>query len=307
MSSKKLPKYFSINELKIPSIGLGTAYMSSVSEVVFSSIKDGTRLIDTAAVYGTEQGVGKGIKKAIEQGIVKREDLFITTKLAIYNITDPESAIKNSLKMLGLKYIDLYLLHWPKYFDYSKNGKKINLMPMHKLWPLMENLVTKGYTKYIGVSNFSVQSLLNLLSFCKIKPAVNEIEFHPYLYQKKLADFCKKEEILLFGYNPLVRGCYSSETCEEKDRDLLGEKIIVDLAKKYKKTVGQIVLNWSIAREVIPIPMTSNPRRMIENLGSTDFSMDIKDYEKIDGLNRNQRFGRSEIWNIYDDEVDVFA
>ena len=209
--------------------------------------------------------------------------------------------------MLGLKYIDLYLLHWPKYFDYSKNGKKINLMPMHKLWPLMENLVTKGYTKYIGVSNFSVQSLLNLLSFCKIKPAVNEIEFHPYLYQKKLADFCKKEEILLFGYNPLVRGCYSSETCEEKDRDLLGEKIIVDLAKKYKKTVGQIVLNWSIAREVIPIPMTSNPRRMIENLGSTDFSMDIKDYEKIDGLNRNQRFGRSEIWNIYDDEVDVFA
>ena len=307
MSSKKLPKYFSINELKIPSIGLGTAYMCSVSEVVFSSIKDGTRLIDTAAVYGTEQGVGKGIKKAIEQGIVKREDLFITTKLAIYNITDPESAIKNSLKMLGLKYIDLYLLHWPKYFDYSKNGKKINLMPMHKLWPLMENLVTKGYTKYIGVSNFSVQSLLNLLSFCKIKPAVNEIEFHPYLYQKKLADFCKKEEILLFGYNPLVRGCYSSETCEEKDRDLLGEKIIVDLAKKYKKTVGQIVLNWSIAREVIPIPMTSNPRRMIENLGSTDFSMDIKDYEKIDGLNRNQRFGRSEIWNIYDDEVDVFA
>ena len=165
----------------------------------------------------------------------------------------------------------------------------------------------KVYTKYIGVSNFNVQSLLNLISFCKIKPAVNEIEFHPYLYQKKLADFCKKEEILLFGYNPLVRGCYSSETCEEKDRDLLGEKIIVDLAKKYKKTVGQIVLNWSIAREVIPIPMTSNPRRMIENLGSTDFSMDIKDYEKIDGLNRNQRFGRSEIWNIYDDEVDVFA
>jgi D-xylose reductase len=307
MSSHKLPKFFGKSGLKIPSIVLGTAYMSDISEVVFSSIKAGTRLIDTAAVYGSEQGVGKGIKKAIEQGIVKREDLFITTKLAIYNITDPESAIKHSLKMLGLKYIDLYLLHWPKFFDYNKRGKKTNIVPMHILWPSMENLVSKGYTKYIGVSNFNVQSLLNLLSFCKIKPIVNEIEFHPYLYQKKLAEFCKREEILLFGYNPLVRGCYSSETCDEKNRDLLGEKIIVDLAKKYKKTVGQIVLNWSISREVIPIPMTSNQNRMIENLGSTDFTMDIKDLEKIDGLNRNQRFGRSEIWDIYDNEVDVFA
>ncbi len=307
MSSKKLPKYFSINELKIPSIGLGTAYMSSVSEVVFSSIKDGTRLIDTAAVYGTEQGVGKGIKKAIEQGIVKREDLFITTKLAIYNITDPESAIKNSLKMLGLKYIDLYLLHWPKYFDYSKNGKKINLMPMHKLWPLMENLVTKGYTKYIGVSNYNVQSLLNLLSFCKIKPLVNEIEFHPYLNQKKLVEFCRRENIILFGYNPLVRGCYSAETADEQHRNLLGEELIVNLSKKYNKTVGQIVLNWSIAREVIPIPMTSNPHRMIENLGSTDFVLEKEDLEKIDKLNRNQRYGQSEIWDIYDKKIDVFT
>ena len=122
-----------------------------------------------------------------------------------------------------------------------------------------------------------------------------------------MVEFCKREGIVLFGYNPLVKGCYSSETADEKERDLLGEKIIVDLAKKYKKTVGQIVLNWSISRDVIPIPMTSNQNRMIENLGSTDFSMNKKELEKIDGLNRNQRFGRSEIWNIYDDEVDVFA
>ena len=122
-----------------------------------------------------------------------------------------------------------------------------------------------------------------------------------------MVEFCKREGIVLFGYNPLVKGCYSSETADEKERDLLGEKIIVDLAKKYKKTVGQIVLNWSISRDVIPIPMTSNQNRMIENLGSTDFSMNKKELEKIDRLNRNQRFGRSEIWNIYDDEVDVFA
>ena len=180
-------------------------------------------------------------------------------------------------------------------------------MPLHKIWPIMESFVEKGYTKHIGVSNYSVQSLLNLLSFCKIKPFVNEVEFHPYLYQKKLFEFCKKENIIIFGYNPLVKGSYCANVAEEKDRNLLGEEIIVNLSKKYNKTVGQIVLNWSISREVIPIPMTSNPHRMKENLGCTDFVMEKEELEKIDKLNRNQRFGLSDMWNIYDKEIDVFA
>ena len=172
---------------------------------------------------------------------------------------------------------------------------------------LMESFVEKGYTKHIGVSNFNVQSLLNLLSFCKIKPLVNEIEFHPYLFQKKLVEFCRRENILLFGYNPLVKGCYCADTAEENMRNLLGEKIIIDLSKKYNKTVGQIVLNWNISREVIPIPMTSNLHRMKENLGSTEFVMEPNDLKKIDELNRNQRYGLSYIWDIYDSKIDVFA
>ena len=308
MSENKICKFFEYNGAKVPSIGLGTAFMTSdIAEVVYSSIKDGTRLIDTASKYGSEEGVGKGIKRAIDEGIVKREDLFVTTKLANYEKKDPESAIKQSLKTLGLDYVDLYLEHWPKFFDYEENNNKINMMPMHKIWPLMENLVEKGYTKYIGVSNYNVQSLLNLLSFCKIKPLVNEIEFHPYLYQKKLVEFCRRENIILFGYNPLVKGCYSADTADEQHRNLLGEKLIIDLSKKYNKTVGQIVLNWSVSREVIPIPMTSNPHRMIENLKSTDFTIDKEDLQKIDNLNRNQRYGQSEIWDIYDNKIDVFA
>jgi len=308
MSSKNLPKYFESQKIKIPSVGLGTAYMTTdISELVYSSIKDGTRLIDTAAVYGSEEGVGKGVKKAIKEGIIKREDLFITTKLSKYEMTNPESCIKKSLKNLDMDYIDLYLIHWPKFFDYDKKGNKINLVPLHKIWPIMESFVEKGYTKYIGVSNFNVQSLLNLLSFCKIKPLVNEIEFHPYLFQKQLVNFCRREDIILFGYNPLVKGCYCADTAEENMRNLLGEKIIVDLSKKYNKTVGQIVLNWSISREVIPIPMTSNLHRMKENLGSTEFIMDKNDLQKIDELNRNQRYGQSGIWNIYDNQTDVFA
>ena len=308
MSSKNLPKYFESQKIKIPSVGLGTAYMTTdISELVYSSIKDGTRLIDTAAVYGSEEGVGKGVKKAIKEGIIKREDLFITTKLSKYEMTNPESCIKKSLKNLDMDYIDLYLIHWPKFFDYDKKGNKINLVPLHKIWPIMESFVEKGYTKYIGVSNFNVQSLLNLLSFCKIKPLVNEIEFHPYLFQKQLVNFCRREDIILFGYNPLVKGCYCADTAEENMRNLLGEKIIIDLSKKYNKTVGQIVLNWSISREVIPIPMTSNLHRMKENLGSTEFIMDENDLQKIDELNRNQRYGQSGIWNIYDNQTDVFA
>ena len=308
MSSKTLPKYFESQKIKIPSVGLGTAYMTTdISELVYSSIKDGTRLIDTAAVYGSEEGVGKGVKKAIKEGIIKREDLFITTKLSKYEMTNPESCIKKSLKNLDMDYIDLYLIHWPKFFDYDKKGNKINLVPLHKIWPIMESFVEKGYTKYIGVSNFNVQSLLNLLSFCKIKPLVNEIEFHPYLFQKQLVNFCRREDIILFGYNPLVKGCYCADTAEENMRNLLGEKTIIDLSKKYNKTVGQIVLNWSISREVIPIPMTSNLHRMKENLGSTEFIMDKNDLQKIDELNRNQRYGQSGIWNIYDNQTDVFA
>ncbi len=308
MSSKNLQKYFESQKIKIPSVGLGTAYMTTdISELVYSSIKDGTRLIDTAAVYGSEEGVGKGVKKAIKEGIIKREDLFITTKLSKYEMTNPESCIKKSLKNLDMDYIDLYLIHWPKFFDYDKKGNKINLVPLHKIWPIMESFVEKGYTKYIGVSNFNVQSLLNLLSFCKIKPLVNEIEFHPYLFQKQLVNFCRREDIILFGYNPLVKGCYCADTAEENMRNLLGEKIIIDLSKKYNKTVGQIVLNWSISREVIPIPMTSNLHRMKENLGSTEFIMDKNDLQKIDELNRNQRYGLSYIWDIYDNKIDAFA
>ena len=196
MASKILPKLFESQGAKVPSIGLGTAFITSdISELVYSSIKDGTRLIDTAAVYGSEQGIGKGIKKAINEGLVKREELFITTKLSKFEMANPENAIKKSLKNLDMDYIDLYLMHWPKFFDYDKNGNKINIAPLHKTWPLMESFVEKGLTKYIGVSNFSVQSLLNLLSFCKIKPLVNEIEFHPYLFQNKLLKYITNNHI----------------------------------------------------------------------------------------------------------------
>ena len=308
MSSKTLPKYFESRNTKVPSIGIGTAFMTSdISEVIYSSIKDGTRLIDTASRYGSEEGIGKGIKRAIDEGIVKREDLFITTKLGKREMTEAEEAIKRSLKALGVDYIDLYLLHWPKFFNYNEKGEKTHLMPLHKIWPIMESFVEKGYTKHIGVSNYTVQSLLNLLSFCKIKPFVNEVEFHPYLYQKDLKEFCDLENIKIISYYPLIKGVnYKSrfpKIISEKQLDLLNEEIIVNLAKKYEKTVGQIILNWHIHLGVIPIPGTANPERMKENLASVDFKMDDKDYELISSLDKQFRF--CDGIGIYG--IDIFA
>ena len=158
-----------------------------------NSIKDGMRLIDTAFKYGNEEDIGKGIKKALDDGLCKREDLFIIGKIWITDKNDPEKAIKESLKKLQLKYLDLYLDHWPSGNDYTDINNIKRQVSIYDFWPKMESLVEKGLTRSIGCSNYNVQSLLNLLSFCKIKPVANEVEFHPYYYQENLKKFCDKE------------------------------------------------------------------------------------------------------------------
>ena len=213
-----------------PKIGLGTCNLKEIEQVVYQSIKDGVRLIDTASKYENEEQVGKGIKKAIDEGILKREDLFIVTKCWIDEKKDPENALKNSLQKLQLDYVDLYLDHWPSGKYYGKEDeKKFEFVSMREMWPKMEQLVEKGMTKFIGVSNYNVQNLLILLSKCKIKPSVNEVEFQPYLYQKELLYFCDKENIKIFSYNPLVKGNYCKKyekEIKEKNLDLINENII---------------------------------------------------------------------------------
>ena len=282
------------NGLSCPLMGLGTTRMKDVTNVVYTAIKDGTRLIDTASRYRNESEVGDGIKKAIDEGLVKREDLFVITKLWIDEKSDPETAIKNSLQKLKLTYVDLYLDHWPscKSFISEEDAKNYKLVSIYELWPKMEKLVELGLTKSIGVSNYNVQSLNNVLSFCKIKPAFNEVEFHPYLFQKELKFFCDKENIILLSYNPLVLGGYCKERhskiMEEKKMDLLKEDAVVNLAKKYNKTPGQIVLNWHIQLGIVPIPGTSNPSRMKENLKAMEFKLDENDMNLLNGFENKQ-------------------
>ena len=310
------------NGLEIPIMGLGTTRlrnlddankslkgddrMKDVEEVVYSSIKHGTRLIDTASKYENEVEVGKGIKKAIDEGIVKREDLFVITKMWPDEKEDPEKALKQSLERLQLSYVDLFLDHWPSGKCY--NGKNnFKLISIKDMWPKMEKLVEENLTKSIGVSNYNVQNLLIVLSICKIKPVVNEVEFHPYLYQKDLKEFCDLENIKIIAYYPLIKGVnYKSrftKIMNEKKLDLLNEEIVKNLANKYGKTVGQIILNWHVHLGVIPIPGSANPERMKENLAAIDFKMEDKDYDLISSLDKQFRF--CDGIGIYG--IDIFA
>jgi diketogulonate reductase-like aldo/keto reductase len=262
-----------------------------VEEVVYNSIKHGVRLIDTASKYENEVEVGKGIKKAIDEGIVKREELFIIGKLWIEDRKDPEAGLRETLKKLQLDYIDMYLDHWPSGNNYGDpNAPK--QVPIFEMWPKMEQLVEKGLARSIGVSNYNVQSLLNLLSFCKIKPVANEVEFHPYYYQEGLKNFCDKEDIVLITYYPLAKGngakVYNKEHNDELDS--FKEKAVVELAEKYGKTPGQIILNWHLAQGCIPIPGTSNPQRFRENLASLDFKLTDDEVKSLCVYGKKMKF-----------------
>ena len=172
------------NRLKCPIMGLGTALIKDEEhiDVVYQSIKDGVRLIDTGPP--NEEFVGKGIKRVLDEGKIKRKELFIVTKLELEEKENPKEALRKSLKRLQLDYVDLYLDHWPSCININEPNKKP--IPVNVTWQKMENLVDLGLTKSIGISNYNVENMINILSICKIKPVVNEVEFNPYFYQKDL-------------------------------------------------------------------------------------------------------------------------
>lgn len=272
-----------------PLFGLGTSGLNNVEEMVYESVKLGNRLIDTAKGYGNEKQIGLAIKRLLSENLIKRSELFIITKLDPSQYDDPLSAIKIQLDDLCVEYVDLYLMHTPNpQFDLETDTfKKI---PVHKVWPVLEEIVEKKLATNIGVSNFNVQSLIDLLCYCKIKPVCNEIEYHPYLVQKDLKNYCDKNGISIIAYNSLVLGTYSLRDGDIKSYNLLEEEIIKDLSKKYNKSCGLICLNWALCNNFIIIPKTSKLERFKENFEVFDFRLDESEIKKIDSLNCNKRF-----------------
>jgi len=238
-----------------------------------------TQLVNTTM----KKEIGEGIKEAINEGLVKREELYITTKVWNDAKDDVEKSLSASLADLQLNYVDLFLIHWP-IGVYDKETKKLAQIPLHITWEKMEDCVKKGLSKSIGVSNFNVQILLNLLSYAKIKPAVNQIELHPYLVQEDLVNFCLKYGIQIEAYSPLCGGGLTAFGEVGPSKDLLNETVLKQLAAKYKKSVSQIVLNWHLSRGYVIIPKTSTLERLRENWECDGFEMEKGDLEKVSGL-----------------------
>jgi len=259
------------NGKNIPMLGYGTWQIpdgQKVEECVFTALMDGYRLIDTAKIYENEIGVGKAIKKAIESGI-PREEIYVTTKLWNGDHDNVEEAFNESLKKLGLDYIDLYLIHWPVI------GKRI------ATWKIFEKLLETGKVKSIGVSNFTIPQLQELMNNSKIVPATNQVEFSPWLYQKELLDFCNKNNIVLEAYSPLTRG------------KMLNDKRLAIIAKKYDRSPAQMILRWAIQQDIVVIPKSTDPKKIVENSQLYDFEIEKKDIETINSFNENKRF----CWN----------
>ncbi|NEX78163.1 aldo/keto reductase [Bacillus thermocopriae] len=256
------------NGVEMPWFGLGVYKVKEGSEVIESvkaAIKNGYRSIDTAAIYENEEGVGQAIR---ESG-VPREELFITSKVwnSDQGYESTLQAYETSLKKLGLEYLDLYLIHWPGKDKYKET------------WKALEKLYKEGRVRAIGVSNFHIHHLEELLKEAEIKPMVNQVEYHPHLQQKELLAFCQKEGIQLEAWSPLKQG------------QLLQDPTLTEIAEKYGKTTAQVILRWDLQTKVVTIPKSIKEQRIMENADIFDFELSQEDMEKIAGLNKDERVG----------------
>ena len=269
------------NGIEMPQIGLGVWNTKNGEEVVIAvdtAIKAGYRLIDTAAVYGNEEGVGEGIRRS---GI-KREELFVTTK--VWNSDQGfESTLKafdTSLEKLGLDYVDLYLIHWPapeldKYLE---------------TWKAMEQLHQEGRVKAIGVCNFTIEHLDRLIKESEILPTVNQVELHPYFQQVAMREFCKGNDIAVESWSPLG-GPGGGGSRKSDVTPVLDNPVIKAIAAKHDKSAAQIVIRWHLQNDLIVIPKSVHAERIAENIDVFDFELTSEDMDQINALETGVRGG----------------
>lgn len=256
------------NGIQMPWFGFGVFKVQEGQEVEQSvkwALEAGYRSIDTAAVYGNERGVGRAIR---ESG-VPRNEIFLTTKVWNEEMRKKRTAdaFKESLERLETDYVDLYLIHWPVKGYYQD------------AWKALEEIYESGRTRAIGVSNFLIHHLEDLLAHSNIVPAVNQVEFHPYLVQPDLLNFCKEQKIQLEAWSPIMRGKIFTVT------------EIAQLAEKYHKTPAQIVLRWDLQHGVVTIPKSVHKDRILENTRIFDFELAPEDMTLLDRLDRGERVG----------------
>ena len=265
MQNNRIPVTKLNNGIEMPMLGLGVydMYQQQAEQAVVDAIEIGYRLIDTASMYENEREIGNGIKNSG----VDRAEIFLTTKL---NNTDHgyEQALKafdKSMDLLGMDYVDLYLIHWP-----MKEGRADS-------WKAVEKIYTEGRAKAIGVANYTSPFLKELANYSSIVPAVNQIEFTPWLFDRDTYHDCKQKGIQLQSYSPITRGIKFSD------------ERIVALSDKYQKTPAQIILNWNLQLGVSTIPKSSQKQRLQENFDAVNFKLDAQDVEFMNTFNEGFR------------------
>lgn len=282
-------------------IGLGTwkAKGNSLKQAVKDALYAGYRHIDTATNYGNEEIIGEALAEVFSEGTIIREDVFITSKL--WNDSHAEGqvtpAIQDSLNRLQLDYLDLYLIHWPVAFKHGINVPKtpedylsLEEAPIIDTWKQMEEVKRNGMAKHIGVSNFSIKKLKNLISKAMLKPEMNQVEMHPLLQQNKLLEFCKKENILITAYSPLGSGDRSSKMKAESEPNMMEIPEIMEIAKKHNALPSQVLIAWHANRDCAVIPKSITKEHIISNFQAAGVELDSEDMENIKNLDRNYRY-----------------
>jgi alcohol dehydrogenase (NADP+) len=294
------------NSDQMPLFGLGTwkSAPQDAYNAVVEAIKVGYRHIDCAHIYKNEKEIGEALAKAFKEGWVKREELWITSKL--WNDCHQEEhvlpALKRTLKDLQLDYLDLYLVHWPvavkKGVDFASTREDFlspEEAPLTRTWSAMEQGVDLGLTRHIGVSNFNMAKLKEILASARIQPEINQVELHPFLQQNNLLDFCKENNIHLTAYAPLG-SAYRVANKEVDYPILLENDIIQKIAVKHQATPAQVLIAWGIQRGTAVIPKSVKASRIVENFEAANLRLDEDDIQAIDALEGPYRYTTGKGW-----------
>ena len=295
----------------LPSVGLGLWKIpeAEAANAVVEAVKAGYRHLDSACDYGNEVAVGEGIAQAIKAGLCTREELWITSKLwnTYHDPKHVEAALDRTLNDLGVEYLDLYLIHFPIALEYvpfetryppewfydpdAKNPMmQFAKVALADTWAAMEALVDSGKVKHIGVCNYGVSLMRDLMNYARIAPSVLQIESHPYLSQEKLLVFCQQNNIAVTAFSPLAALSYVELGMAGQADSVLTESSVVDIARRVSRTPAQVVLRWGVQRGTAIIPKTSKPTRLLENISLFDFELSDEDMNAIGALNVHRRF-----------------
>ncbi len=295
------------NQDEMPALGLGTwkSNPGEVYDAVKAAIKTGYRHIDCAAIYGNEKEIGQAISECISEGVVSRSELWITSKLwnNAHAKDDVIPALKQTLAHLQLTYLDLYLIHWPVnirkdvvFPQAATDMVSLEDIPISETWAAMEDAVENGLAKHIGVSNFGIKQLKNLLSFALIKPEMNQVESHPYFQQDALLAFCRENNIHFTAYSPLGSFDRPDGIKAADEPKLLDDSTIVRIAKSHYASPAQVLINWALQRGISVIPKSVNEGRIAQNFGSRSLALNDENISEISQLDKDYRYITGGFW-----------